>query len=282
MEQMDWMDGKDTETIDDLWYWYLTGEKRDTFPPEYERVFESYRRVYKLFPGDPRCFECDIPLGGFSSFLLRPWGSRPSSFSPRFCSHCEGFARSREAGAEVELSLLFADVRDSTVLAEKIGTYKFKELIKRFYKASSGVLIEHNAMVNRLMGDQVIALFVPRFAGKDHAKVAIQAARELLHVTGHDDPNGPWVSVGIGVHTGRAFVGVVGSKSGVNEIAVLGSAANLAARLSSQAADGEVLISDDTVRSAGFNTSGLESRTLSLKGISTPVVTSVIQLTSIH
>jgi adenylate cyclase len=282
MDRMDWMDGKDTETIDDLWYWYLTGEKRATFPEAYERVFDSYRRVYKLFPGDPRCFECDIPLGGLSSYLLRPWGSRPSSFSPKFCSHCEGFARSREAGAEVELSLLFADVRDSTVLAEKIGTYEFKELIKHFYKASSGVLIEHNAMVNRLMGDQVIALFVPRFAGKDHAKVAIQAARELLHVTGHDDPDGPWVSVGIEVHTGRAFVGVVGSKSGVNEIAVLGSAANLAARLSSQAADGEVLISDDTVRSAGFNTSGLESRTLSLKGISTPVVTSVIQLTSIH
>jgi adenylate cyclase len=276
MDQMDWMDGKDTETIDDLWYWYLTGEKRATFPAEYERVFESYRRVYKLFPGDPRCFECDIPLGGLASLVLRPWGSRPSSFSPRFCSHCEGFARSREAGAEVELSLLFADVRDSTGLAEKIGTFKFKELIKRFYKASSEVLIEHNAMVNRLMGDQVIALFVPRFAGHDHAKVAIQAAQGLLQATGHNDPAGPWISVGIGVHTGKAFVGVVGSSEGVNEIAVLGSAANLAARLSSQAAAGEVLISSDAVQSAGFNAGGLESRTLSLKGISTPVVTSVL------
>ena len=247
------MEPMDDETIDDLWYWYLTGEKRDTFPVEYERVFEAYRRIYKLFPGDPRCFECDIPLAGFASYLLRPWGSRLSSFSSRFCSHCETFARSREAGAEVELSLLFADVRDSTQLAEKIGTFKFKELIKRFYKATSAVLIENNGMVNRLMGDQVIALFVPRFAGKDHAKVAIHAARELLHATGHDDPNGPWISVGVGVHTGRAYVGVVGSKGGVNEIAVLGSAANLAARLSFQAADGEVLISDDTVLSAGFN-----------------------------
>ena len=274
------MDAMDDQIIDELWYWYLTGDKRSTFPAEYERVFESYRRVYKLFPGDPRCFECDIPMGGFASLLLRPWGSRPSSFSSRFCSHCEGFARSREAGAEVELSLLFADIRESTQLAEKIGTYQFKELIKRFYKASSAVLVDHLGMVNRLMGDQVIALFVPRFAGKDHAKVAIQAARDLLHATGHDDADGPWIPVGIGVHTGRAFVGVVGTKDGVNEIAVLGSAANLAARLSSQAADGEVLISQEAMLSAGLNADEMESRVLALKGISTPVVTSVLQPSS--
>ena len=123
------------EISDDLWYWYLTGEKRASFPKEFERAFEYYRRIYKLFPGDPRCFECDIPLSGFASYLLRPWGSHPSSFNSHFCSHCEGWARSREAGAEVEMSLLFADVRDSTQMAENIGTLKFKELINRFYKA---------------------------------------------------------------------------------------------------------------------------------------------------
>src|SRR5271157_21402 len=268
------------ENIDDLWYWYLTGEKRPSFPPEFERTFEYYQRIYKLFPGGPRCFECDIPLGGFASYLLRPWGSRPSSFNSHFCSHCEGWARSREAGAEVELSLLFADVRDSTQLAEKIGTVQFKDLIKRFYKASSDVLIEYNGMVNRLMGDQVLAVFVPRFAGKQHAKVAIQAARKLLQASGHDDPEGPWIPVGVGVHTGRAFVGVVGSKSGVNEIAVLGSAANLAARLSSQAADGEVLVSNEALASAGIDPGSLDSRVLSLKGISSPVVASVLQPSS--
>jgi adenylate cyclase len=265
------------ETIDDLWYWYLTGEKRASFPKEYERAFGRYQRIYRLFPGDPRCFECDMPLGGVASYLLRPWGSHPSSFNSHFCSHCEGWARSREAGAEVELSLLFADVRESTQLAEKIGTVQFKDLIKRFYQASSDVLIEYNGMVNRLMGDQVLALFVPRFAGKEHAKVAIQVARKLLQATGHGDPGGPWIPVGVGVHTGRAFVGVVGSKSGVNEIAVLGSAANLAARLSSQAADGEVLVSNEALTSAGMNSSQLETRVLSLKGISEPVVAGVLQ-----
>jgi hypothetical protein len=128
---------------DDLWYWYLTVEKRDSFPAEYERDFNAYQRIYRLFPGKPRCFECDIPLSGAAILILRPWGTRPSSFSQRFYSNCESFASSREAGAEVELTMLFADVRGSTPLAEKTGTSEFKEVIRRFYKRTSGVLVAH-------------------------------------------------------------------------------------------------------------------------------------------
>lgn len=264
--------------VDELWYWYLTGEKRATFPEDLERQFEARQRLFRLFPGTPRCFECNVPLAGLGGLILRPLGNRPSSFSPRFCNNCEKFARSREAGAEVVLSLLFADIRDSTPLAEKLGNARFKELIRRFYKVTSEVLIEHNAMVNRLMGDQISALFVPRFAGNEHARVAIQAAREILRVTGHEDPSGPWVPVGVGVHTGSAYVGVVGSKEGVNEIAVLGSSVNLTARLSSQAATGEILISEDAVRSAEFDAGVFQQRVLQLKGISTPVTASILQL----
>ena len=219
-------------------------------------------------------------MAGLAGILLRPWGSHPSSFNSRFCSHCETFARSREAGAEVELTLLFADIRDSTRLAEEVGTSRFKDLIKRFYKVTSDVLIQHNAMVNHLMGDQVIGLFVPRFSGTDHARVAIQAARDLLRVTGHEQPGGPWVPVGIGIHTGLAYVGMVGSSKGVNEIAVLGSAANLTARLSTHALTGEVLLSAETSKAANLDTTGLKSRLLELKGISNPVLVSVLPTTT--
>lgn len=133
-------------------------------------------------------------------------------------------------------------------------------------------------MVNRLAGDQVIGLFVPRFAGKGHAKVGLHAAEELLRVTGYGDPDGPWLPVGVGVHTGLAYVGAVGSAGGVNEIAVLGSAANLCARLSSKAAAGEILISSDAVRSGEINVDGLESRSLELKGVSQPVSVSVMKV----
>lgn len=176
------------------------------------------------------------------------------------------------------LSLLFADVRESTALAESAGTSEFQRIINRFYRATSDVLVRHNAMVNRLMGDQVSALFVPRFAGRAHAQAALDAAREILRATGHGGPSSPWVRVGVGIHTGVAYVGVVGSASGVNEIAVLGSAANLCARLSSQAAAGEILISEDSIKSGNFDAAGLESRTLELKGISQPVSVKVMKV----
>ena len=276
---LEWM--VDKKLYNETWYYYLTGEWRASFPAELKRwqAFLNFQqKLYSRLPSDPHCHECGIPMEGIGGNILRFMGSAPSSFSPKLCSACEKSARHYEVGAEVELTMIFADVRDSTPLAESKGTMGFKEIIQRFYKETSKVLIEHNAMVNRLMGDQVIALFVPRFTGKDHAKVAVDAAQELLTVTGHGDSNGPWVPVGAGVHTGTAYVGAVGAADGVTEIAVLGSAANLCARLSSKAGAGEILISEETVRSGNLNVEGLESRSLELKGVGQPVSVRVLKV----
>lgn len=173
--------------------------------------------------------------------------------------------------------MLFADVRNSTPLAGAIGTAQFRNIMQRFFAETSDVLISHNAMVNRFIGDQISALFVPRFAGQNHPAVAMHAARELLRVTGHADPNGPWIPVGVGVHTGVVYVGAVGSKDGVNEIAVLGNAANLAARLSSSAAMGEILVSEETAVRANLDET-VERRSLELKGIDGKVPVRVLRL----
>jgi len=261
-----------------VWYWYLTGEKRGDFPRSIELELKVERLVYSILPGTPRCFECTAPLSGLGNLILKPFGVRRATFSPRLCNVCEKIVRKKEGGAEVELSMLFADVRGSTSLAASSSTSEFKALIQQFYKVASDVLVEYEGMVNRLMGDQVIGLFVPRFAGSRHANVAIDAAQTLLRATGHEDPQGPWIPVGVGVHTGVAYVGVVGSKDGVNEIAVLGNAANLTARLSSRAADGEILISEEAAASAGMDGSGLESRVLELKGIDKSVPVRIMKV----
>ena len=271
----------DKKLYNETWYYYLTGEWRGSFPDELKRwqtFINTQQKLYSLLPSDPHCHECGIPMSGIGGNALRFMGSAPSSFSPKLCSSCEQSARHYEVGAEVELTMIFADVRDSTPLAESKGTMGFKEIIQRFYKETSKVLIAHNAMVNRLMGDQVIALFVPRFAGKDHAKVALHAAQELLSVTGHGDSSRPWIPVGAGIHTGTAYVGAVGAADGVTEIAVLGSAANMCARLASKAAAGEILISEDSVKSGNLDVEGLESRSLELKGVSQPVSVRVMKV----
>lgn len=264
----------DKKFYKETWYFYLTGEWHEPFPDELKNVRDFYDFQYKfnwIFPSEHHCHECGKPMAGFWGNMFRFMGSAPSSFSPKLCISCEKSARQYEVGAEVELTMIFADVRDSTPLAEALGPSGFKEIIGRFYKETSKVLIERNAMVNRLMGDQVIALFVPRFVGKNHAKVALEAAIDLLRVTGHGRGKEPWISVGAGVHTGTAYVGAVGAADGVTEIAVLGIAPTLCARLSSKAAAGEILISDDSVKSGNLNVEGLESRSLELKGVSQPV-----------
>ena len=129
--------------------------------------------------------------------------------------------------------MLFADVRGSTALAEQVSPTEFSRLISRFYKVSADVMVNSDAMVDKLIGDEVTGLYTPGLAGLDHARVAIEAAKLLLTVSGHTDKEGPWVPVGAGVHTGRAFVGSVGSEQGLTDITTLGDAPNTAARLAS-------------------------------------------------
>jgi adenylate cyclase len=180
-------------------------------------------------------------------------------------------------GAEVEVSLLFADIRGSTTLAEGIPASEYARLLNRFYAAATIVMVATDALIDKFVGDEVIGLYVPGFAGPEHARLAVQAARDLLHATGHGSSGGPWIQVGAGVHTGRAFVGKVGSE-GVTDITALGDAVNIAARLASQAKAGEILVSDSTYHAAGLTSADLEQRNLYLKGRSEPVDVRVLKV----
>jgi adenylate cyclase len=185
--------------------------------------------------------------------------------TPQLCNQCYGFTKQNLGGSEIELTMLFADVRGSTPLAESMSPMAYSKLISRFFGVANEVFIGSDALLNRLVGDQVIGLYVPGFAGPDHRGKAIRAAQRLLHETGHDSSEDPWLPIGVGVHTGVAFLGSVGSYDNAVDIAVLGDPPNVAARLSSSAATGEILISDDAyVRDMKLES--LEKRQVALKG----------------
>jgi adenylate cyclase len=186
------------------------------------------------------------------------------------CNQCEEAAKRLMAGVETEMSMLFADIRGSTPLAESMSNSEFKQLIDRFYTESTYVLTHSLAQVDKLAGDEVSGFYLPAYTGGDFAKVAVKAAQDLLRVTGHADPEGPWAPVGVGINTGEAYFGTVGTHELV-ELTALGDEVNVASRLASQAAAGEVVLSESTVRSAGLDTAGLEKRTLALKGKSEPM-----------
>lgn len=196
---------------------------------------------------------------------------RPSQLNPNLCNGCAEFAARNEGVVEIQLSMLFADVRNSTALAETMSPLEFSQLISRFYRVTTDILVRRHALIEKLIGDEVTGLFVPGFAGPQHAGQAVQAATELLHATGHAGRKRPWVPVGVGVHTGKAHVGSVGSEDSVTDIVALGDAVNTAARIASQAGAGEVLLSETACQAAGLAVQQLEERKLSLKGKRDPI-----------
>jgi adenylate cyclase len=260
-----------------FWYAYLTGDESDLIVG---RRMAMMRRVFRNLPTDPRCKVCNVPFGGMGGAAVRIFGWDRSNFNPGLCNQCEKTVKKYQVGTELQLTMLFADVRGSTTLAEQAGPSVFHHLINRYYRVSTEVLSKSDALINRLIGDALIALYVPGIAGPQHARVAVEAARALLRATGHADPAGPWIGVGIGVHMGMAYVGAVGSSDSVSDIAVLGDAANIAARLSSQAGVGEILVSEETSRAADLRLEDCEVRNLKLKGRDEPVAVRVVRVSA--
>lgn len=258
-------------STEEVWYTMLT-------TGEYDQM-KRLRKMFKYLPKDPRCIHCNAPFEGIGASLVQLlYDKRPSKLNPRMCNDCELFAEKYLGGAEVELAMLFADVRGSTTLAEGSSSAEFAQLIDRFYQVTTDVLIQSDALIEKLIGDEVTALYVPGYVGPEYTHRAIRAAQELLRATGHEDQAGPWVPVGAGIHQGTAFVGAVGSKEGMIEITALGDAVNITARLASQAGTGEILVSEEACLAAGVDCENYERRRLTLKGRSEPVDVRVMRI----
>jgi adenylate cyclase len=230
---------------------------------DYPRLHRM-RRLWGALPSPPRCKLCNAPFRGPGGALMRAIAYGPSPLNRRLCKWCIRAVHKHPGGAEVEISVLFADVRGSTAIAEGMSPEEFSRLMARFYGAAAEVIDEWDGIVDKFVGDAAVALFIPGFAGSDHAADAIAAARSLLEQTGNDEPD-PWIPLGAGVHTGSSFVGSVG-EGDARDFTALGDTVNAAARLSGMAGAGEVLISAEAATAAGFETNGLERRTLELRG----------------
>ena len=254
-------------TVEEEWYKMLT---------EGEPINRHLYHLHGWLPSDPRCKLCASPFKGWGGFLMHLLGRDQSKYNPRFCQPCATFEH--PGGAEVVITMLFADIRGSTTLAEQMSAREFSQLINRFYTSATHVLIQTDALVDRLMGDEAIGLYIPGFAGPKHPRRAIEAAQELLRLTGHLDSRGPWLPVGIGVHTGSAYVGVVGGEESPMDFTALGDNVNITARLASNAGAGEILISDATYSVAGLTTGNLERRQMELKGKSEPIDVHVLRV----
>jgi adenylate cyclase len=241
-------------------------------------MIRSGHRFFGLIPSSPRCKLCSVPFAGIGGLLFRPLRFKRWEKNPNICQRCILYLDRQEvSGAEIEVSFLFADVRRSSDLARSIGTMEFTRLMQRFYATATEVLIGDGAIIEKFVGDEVVGFFMPLMAGPDHAAAAVRAAQHLLLETGHGSAEGPWLPLGAGVHTGRAFVGMV-SRGSSSDFTAFGDPINVAAHVAAQAAPGEILVTETSAVAAGLATNGLERRHLSLKGHGTDVM--VLPVTS--
>lgn len=171
--------------------------------------------------------------------------------------------------------VLFADVRGSTGLGERMGARDFAKLLNRFYAVANDQIVAENGMVDKMVGDEVMALFMSGPTGPDYRERAIAAGWGLLGALGYGSPGEPLLPVGVGVHAGRAFVGKVGSGN-VNDFTALGDTVNIGARLQAEAQGGQLVVSDALRDVLGDLATGAEHRDVDVRGREETVGVSVL------
>jgi adenylate cyclase len=178
-----------------------------------------------------------------------------------------------EAGRLSEVTVLFADCREYTRLTQELGIEKLAPVTEEFFKASAALIREHHGIVDRLLGDAVMAFFNVPIKHDDHVLRAVSAAFRIQEAVQHINAtlDGEFVfGVGIGIATGTALTTNMGSTN-CNDYTMIGDSINIASRLQGQAAPGEVLVTEDAYSAVSAAFPGAMRAEYLLKGISQPV-----------
>jgi adenylate cyclase len=211
--------------------------------------------LFRTLPSTPRCGYCGAPFAGFGARVVRPLGYRPSRKNPNICSACVELAP--PGGTTVHVGVVFADLRGFTSASETSTPQEASAHLRRFYAHAEKVFFPE-ALIDKLIGDEVMALYVPlisRIGPKDDedvegrrgvAALMVDHAHELLQRVGYGTPQGPELELGIGIDFGEAFLGNIGNAA-VHDFTAVGDVVNTAARLQGEAAGGEVVLSPRVV-----------------------------------
>ena len=251
----------------------MTTEEWRKVLTEGEGSVRLLRGMFRRVPSSPRCSMCLAPFRGVGGRVLRITGFAPSRKNPLFCSMC--FESAPHGGAEVDTGVLFADVRGFTASSEHQAPEDVARLLNRFYAVATDALATRGAVIDKLVGDEVMALFVPGFAGHHYLENMVDAAEALLRAVGFGAGSEPWLPLGIGLDHGNAFVGNVGSGE-VKDFTAIGDVVNTAARLQAEAKPGQIVMSERLYERIAPRFPGARAVDLELKGKSEPVAARVV------
>jgi adenylate cyclase len=173
----------------------------------------------------------------------------------------------RFGGESQHITVLFADVRGFTTMAEKMTPREAVEILNDFFTRMTDIIFEHEGTLDKYLGDGIMALFGAPLALQNDAEAAVRAAagmqRSLEELNANS--NRPPLQIGIGIHTGEAIVGYLGTERCMGYTAI-GDTVNVASRLTSQAGPGQVVISTATRMRLGRDLECCPLAPMKLKG----------------
>jgi adenylate cyclase len=157
-------------------------------------------------------------------------------------------------GVSQTVTILFADIRGFTRISEHAPAEKIVSLLNRYFSAMTDIIFAHGGTLDKYLGDGLMALFGAPTATPEDASNALNAAvamqRRLMGINRElRDEGFPEIGVGMGLHTGEAIIGYIGSERR-SEYTAIGDTVNTSSRLESNARGGEILISDATAQAA--------------------------------
>jgi adenylate cyclase len=220
-----------------------------------------------------------VPIRGPLAVPLRMVGIRRSGMNPNICTICELMLETvmRRRSVELELTILFADLRGYTALAQEIPADAMRDILDFFYDHCAAAVWEEDGLLNKNLGDGVLAIFNFPLVHDDHPRRALRAAQEIRRRCAEAcnaaaarlglDPQR--LGVGIGIHTGMATFGVFGRVH--RDITAVGSTVNLAARLQGAAAPWEIMVTQEVLDRMGEAGEIQGRRDCTLKGFAEPV-----------
>ena len=225
-----------------------------------------------------------IPIRGPLAVPFRIFGITQSKMNPNICTICErAFRRvKKHRHVSATATILFADIRGYTRLSERMDPIELSNIVSVFQDQCAQGIWAHDGIVNKQMGDGLMAIFNFPIKIERHAEAAMMAALDIQRRCKAALAAGPGISmrppdtigVGVGIHTGQVEIGEFSTAR--SDFTAIGGTVNLTARLESQAAPGEILVSAESAALAPGLTVGTPTRTLVLKGIEHPVLAHVL------
>ena len=220
-----------------------------------------------------------IPIRGPFAVPFRVFGITQSKMNPDICTICERAFRSVKKGGHFtqDATILFSDIRGYTALSESIEPVKLAQVVSEFQDRCAESIWAAGGIVNKQMGDGLMAIFNFPIKSAEHTLCAVDAAMGIQRsckaalaqlAEGLELPDGS-LGVGVGIHSGPVEIGEFSKKR--SDFTAIGGVVNLAARLEGSAGAGEVVVSAAAAARVPGRLEGARTCELQLKGIAEPV-----------